>query len=149
MAACVGHLFKSVLARRLCVSRLRHRPSLGVADQAVDLGIRRLPSADFSDRRHHHAPIQATADRLVLGGLSDGDPFQWHLGPATATPARPRLVQVGLATLREAAPQHGGTKPQSAHRTGAAEVEDGGPGRIRLRRGARLLGPKPAPFHCR
>src|SRR6266480_3480371 len=34
-------------------------------------------------RRNHHAPLQAAADRLVLGGLSDGHPLQWHLGSAT------------------------------------------------------------------
>jgi ISXO2-like transposase domain len=81
---------------------------------------------------------------------------------ATATPARSRLVQIGLADLRQAAPQHGGTEPQSL--AGLVEVdeteiawrskygpvtggvgrshqgkiivvgavEDGGPGRIRL-----------------
>src|SRR5208337_4954183 len=96
--------------RWLCVPRLRRRPSLGVAHQAVDLGVRRLPSADLGDRQHHHAPLQAAADHLVLGGLSDGDPFQRHLGAATATPARSRLLQVGLADLRQAAPQHGAVR---------------------------------------
>jgi hypothetical protein len=52
----------------------------------------RLRQADLGDRRHHHAPLQTAADYLVLGGLSDGHPFQWHLRPATAAPARPGLV---------------------------------------------------------
>src|SRR6266436_7096359 len=43
--------------------------------------------------RNHHAPLQAAADRLVLGRLSDGHPLQWHLGSATAASARFRLLQ--------------------------------------------------------
>ncbi len=38
--------------------------------------MRRLRQADLGHRRHHHASLQAGADHLVLGGLSDGDPFQ-------------------------------------------------------------------------
>src|SRR5271154_7433025 len=64
------------------------RPGLGNAPAVA---------TDFGDRRHDHAPFQAAADHLVLGGLSDGDPFQRHLGTATATPARSGLVQIGLA----------------------------------------------------
>ena len=45
---------------------------LGIADQAVDLGVRRLRQTDLGDRRQHHATLQAAADHLVLGGLSDG-----------------------------------------------------------------------------
>ena len=84
--------------------------------KALDLGVRRLRQTDFGDRRDDHAPVQAAADHLVLGGLSDGDPFQRHLGAATATPARLRLVQSGLAVVRQAAPQHGRARPQRARR---------------------------------
>ena len=42
--------------------------------------MRRLRQADLGDRRHDHAPRQAAADYVVLGGLSDGDPFERHLG---------------------------------------------------------------------
>jgi SAM-dependent methyltransferase len=34
-------------------------------------------------------------------------PFQWHLGAATAEPARPRLVPNRLDVVRQAAPGHG------------------------------------------
>src|SRR5437879_5596915 len=44
--------------------------------------------------------------------------FQRHLGAATATPARPRLLQDGVADVRQAAPQHGGARPQPPGRPG-------------------------------
>ena len=124
--------------------------------------MRRLRQADLGDRRHHHAPLQAAADHLVLGGLSDRHPFQWHLGPATATPARPRLLQIGLADLRQAAPQHGRSRPHPARRPGQVDETEiacrskndpltGGGGRShrqnadrRRRRGARTAAPVPA-----
>src|SRR5271168_5171042 len=125
------------LAARLCLPRLRRKQSLAAANQGLDLGMRRLWQTDFGDRRHDHAPFQAAADHLVLGGLSDGDPFQRHLGTATATPARSGLVQIGLADGRQAAPQHGGGGRSHQGKilvVGAVEIEDGGagPGRIRL-----------------
>ena len=57
-----------------------------------------------------HAPLQAAADHVVLGSLSDGDPFKRHLGAATAAPACFGLVQIGLADGHQAAPQHGGRR---------------------------------------
>ena len=80
--------------------------------------MRRLWSPDLGDRRNHHASLQAAADRLVLGRLSDGDPLQRHLGFATAAPARFRLLQDGVADLRQAALQHARSGPQPACRTG-------------------------------
>src|SRR5436190_1122712 len=65
----------------------------------------------------HHASLQAAADRLVLGRLSDGYPLQWHLGFATAAPARFRLLQDGVAALRQAALQHARTGSQPARRS--------------------------------
>ena len=63
-------------------------------------------TANLGHCRNHHAPLQATADRLVLGRLSDGHPLQWHLALlwATAAPTRLRLLQDGVADLRQAAP---------------------------------------------
>ena len=79
-------------------------------------GMRRLRQADLGDRRHDHAPFQAAADDLVLGGLSDGNPFQRHLGAAAATPTRLGFVQIGLPDVCQTSPQHGSTRPQSARR---------------------------------
>jgi hypothetical protein len=62
------------------------------------------------------APLQAAADRLVLGGLSDGHALQWHLGSATAASARFLLLQDGVADLRQAALQHARPGPQPASR---------------------------------
>ena len=73
--------------------------SLAAANRGMDLGMRPLRQADLGDRRHHHAPLQAAADPVVLGRLLDGHPLQRHLGAATATPARPRLLQIGLAVV--------------------------------------------------
>src|ERR1700692_1626209 len=80
---------------------------MGTANQTVDMGMRRLRSSDLGDRRDDHAPLQAAADHLVLGRLSDGHPLQRHLGPAIATPARLGIVPERLAALWQAAPEHG------------------------------------------
>ena len=85
--------------------------------------MRRLRQADLGHGRHDHAPLQAAADHLVLGGLSDGDPFQRHLGAATATPTRSRLLQDGVAAVRQAAPQHGRRTGRSAL-AGLVEVDE-------------------------
>jgi len=76
--------------------------------------MRRLRQTNLGDRWNHLAPLQAGADHLVLGGLSDGDPFQRHLCPATAAPARLGLVPQRLAALRQAAPQHDRSLPGPA-----------------------------------
>ena len=109
---------RGALARRVCLPGLRQWQSVGAANQGLDLGVRRLRQTDLGDRRNHHAPLQAAADHLVLGGLSDGHPLQRHLGSATATPARLGLLPDGLAALRQAAPQHGRARPQPARRPG-------------------------------
>src|SRR5438105_4183430 len=83
---------RGALARWLRLPGLWQDQGVGTANQAVDLRVRRLRQADLGDRRHHHAPLQTAADDLVLGGLPDGHPFQRHLRPATAAPARPGLV---------------------------------------------------------
>jgi hypothetical protein len=50
-----------------------------------------------SMNRHHPAPFQAAAGHLVLGGLSDGDPFQRHLGTCNcnARSLSARTIPVG------------------------------------------------------
>jgi hypothetical protein len=53
-----------------------------------DLGLRQLRPPNLGHCRNHHASLQAAADRLVLGGLSDGYPRKRHLGSATAAPTR-------------------------------------------------------------
>src|SRR6516164_9191887 len=67
---------------------------------------RRWPQ-DLGDRRHDHARQQAAADDLVLGRVSHGNALQWHLGTATAEPARPGLVPNRLDVVRQAAPGYG------------------------------------------
>src|SRR5512132_4215664 len=59
---------------------------------------------------------KAAADRLVLGGVSDGHALQRDRRPATAEATGARLVQVGLAAVRQAAPGHGGAPPLAAGR---------------------------------
>ncbi len=54
--------------------------------------MRRLRAADLGDRWHDHACQQAAADDVVLGGVSDGDALQRHLGAAAAEPAEPGFV---------------------------------------------------------
>ena len=39
--------------------------------------------------------------------FSHGDALQWHLGTASAEPARPGLVPIRLDVVRQAAPGHG------------------------------------------
>jgi hypothetical protein len=109
---------RSALAGGLCLPRPPPRQGPGTANQVVDLGMCRLRQTDLGDRRNPYAPLQAAADPVVLGGLSDGHPFQRHLGAATATPTRPRLLQDRPVAVRQAAPQHGGAQPPSAHRRG-------------------------------
>ncbi len=95
------------MAERLPVSRLRPRPRVGVEDQEAQLRVRLLPSADLGHRRHPPAPNQAVARDLVLGRLSDGHSFQWHLRPAVAEAARDRVLSQRLDARRQASPRQG------------------------------------------
>src|SRR5207248_4334627 len=81
---------------------MRWWQSLAAGNQGLDLRVCQLRSPDLGHRRNHHASLQAAADCLVLGGLSDGYPLQRHLGAATAASARFRLLQDGVADLRQA-----------------------------------------------
>ena len=49
--------------------------------------MRRLGAADLGDRWHDHACQQATADDVVLGGVSDVDALQRYLGAAAEQPS--------------------------------------------------------------
>lgn len=93
---------QSALARRLCVPRLRHRPSLGVANQATDLGEQLPPSC---------APLQRVGARLASALLR-------RPGRAEGKEHRPRdrrvrAITVGIAALpEEVLPEPG---PPEAH----------------------------------
>src|SRR5512132_3872722 len=78
--------------------------------------MRRLRQADLGHCGHGDARLEAAADRLVLGGVSDGHALQRDRRPATAEATGARLVQVGLAAVRQAAPGHGGAPPLAAGR---------------------------------
>jgi len=95
------------VARRVSLPELRTREGLGVADQGLYVGMRELPSSDFGDRVHGYAPVQAAPDRVVLGSLADGDPFELHLGTAAAEAARHPVLQDGLAALCQVTESHG------------------------------------------
>jgi len=73
---------------RASCAPLWQQQSLGTANQGVDLECAGCGKQTSVTAGNRHAPLQAGADQLVLGGLSDGHPFQRHLGAATATPAR-------------------------------------------------------------
>lgn len=105
-------------------------PWLVLGDEGLDRGVRRLRPIDLGDRRHGAARLQATVDRLVLGGLSDGDALQRDLRPPGPRAARHRALQDRLAAVRQAAPGDGGTRQGKILLAGAVEVQ--GQGRIRL-----------------
>ena len=113
------------------------------------------------------ARLEAAADRVVLGGLPDGDPFQRH-------PALQLQKQLGLgsyknrlAAVRQAAPRHGRARPpaarrpgrgrrdhdslplrrRSAHRRRRAQPSGQDAGRRRGRGPGRRAGPHPADRH--
>jgi hypothetical protein len=61
-----------------------------------------LRAADLGDRWHDHACQQAAADDVVLGGVSDVDALQRHLGAAAAEPAELGTAWMLAAKLRRA-----------------------------------------------
>src|SRR5271166_6053339 len=88
------------------MSRVRRRQGLAAWRKALHLRMRRLRQADLGDGRHDHAWFEAAFARMVLGRLSHGHPFEWDFGAAIAKTARARLLQVGVAAVRQAAPRH-------------------------------------------
>ena len=119
-AACVKYLFK-VRWPEGFVCLTAPRAKRGSCKPSHGRGKRRLRQTDIGHRLDDHAPLQAAADHLVLGRLSDGHPFQRHLGAATATPARLGLLSQRLVVVRQAAPQHGRARPQHARRLGRVD----------------------------
>src|SRR5271165_2087347 len=121
------------------MSRVRRRQGLAAWRKALHLRMRRLRQADLGDGRHDHAWFEAAFARLVLGRLSHGHPFEWDFGAAIAKTARARLLQVGVAAVRQAAPRHGCAGPRAARRPrrgrrGRDPVADQGRSGLRRRR---------------
>jgi len=92
-AACAAYL-AGALAARFCLSPLRSPQGLAVADQGRDLRMRRLPQADLGDRRDYPARLQAAADPVVLGRLSNGYAFQRGLRPPNLAALSAALISV-------------------------------------------------------
>src|SRR5271166_1868871 len=121
------------------MSRVRRRQGLAAWRKALHLRMRRLRQADLGDGRHDHAWFEAAFARMVLGRLSHGHPFEWDFGAAIAKTARARLLQVGVAAVRQAAPRHGCAGPRAARRPrrgrrGRDPVADQGRSGLRRRR---------------
>src|SRR5271166_6527876 len=121
------------------MSRVRRRQGLAAWRKALHLRMRRLRQADLGDGRHDHAWFEAAFARMVLGRLSHGHPFEWDFGAAIAKTARARLLQVGVAAVRQAAPRHGRAGPRAARRPrrgrrGRDPVADQGRSGLRRRR---------------
>src|SRR5271165_5179983 len=121
------------------MSRVRRRQGLAAWRKALHLRMRRLRQADLGDGRHDHAWFEAAFARMVLGRLSHGHPFEWDFGAAIAKAARARLLQVGVAAVRQAAPRHGRAGPRAARRPrrgrrGRDPVADQGRSGLRRRR---------------
>jgi hypothetical protein len=74
-AACVAYLFAARWPHGFVCPACGRNKAWQLQTKDLDLGMRQLRQADFGDRRHDHAPLQAAADHMVLGSLSDGDPF--------------------------------------------------------------------------
>ena len=67
---------------------LKSRPRLL---ECLDCG-----TADLAHRRHGDASIEIAADDVVLGGASNGDAFQRHVGATIGGPTRRHLQQAWL-----------------------------------------------------
>src|SRR5271163_4922236 len=89
------------------LSCLRRLQGLGARDQAVHLGVFRLPPADLGDRRYGHASEQVAAADVVRGDPPAGEPFERHFRRAGAGAIRHRQLQDGLAAAAQAAPGDG------------------------------------------
>src|SRR5271170_5538955 len=89
------------------LSCLRRLQGLGARDQAVHLGVFRLPPTDLGDRRYGHASEQVAAADVVRGDPPAGEPFERHFRRAGAGAIRHRQLQDGLAAAAQAAPGDG------------------------------------------
>ena len=98
------------------LSRLRRGPRCGLLEEpSAPVGMPRLRTADLADRRHGDASIEIAADDVVLGGASNGDAFQRHVGATIGGPTR-RHLQDGLAAGAEASALDGRSRPRSSRR---------------------------------
>ena len=113
---------RSPLALGVSMSGMRRRKGMAAWRKALHLRMRRLRQADLGHGRHNHAWFKATSDRMVLGRLSHGHPFEWDFGAAIAKATRARLLQVRVAAVRQAAPRHGRAGPHAL--AGVAEVDE-------------------------
>ena len=75
---------------------VRHAPAPRVAAwrKALHLRMRRLRQASLGHGRHNHAWFEAAFDRMVLGRLSHGHPFEWDFGAAIAKATELQFLQI-------------------------------------------------------
>ena len=85
-AACAEHLICVRWPNGYQMPDLRQDKGLAAAHLPgkAHLCVRRLREGNLGHRRHDNASLASAAQRLVLGGLSDGDSFQRHVGVAVA-----------------------------------------------------------------
>src|SRR5713101_308075 len=105
---------REAMAGRFRLSCLRRLQGLGARDQAIHLGVFRLPPADVGDGRYGHASEQVAAADVVRGDPPAGEPFERHFRRAGAGAIRHRQLQDGLAAAAQAAPGDGIAGPQLA-----------------------------------
>src|SRR5271154_659936 len=74
-----------------------------------------LRAGDPAHPRHGDASVEIVADDVVLGGASDGDTFQRHVGATIGGPTR-RHLQDGLAAGAEASALDGRSRSRSSRR---------------------------------
>src|SRR5512133_1622199 len=93
---------RGALARRVPLPGLWSWFGLGAARQGPPLRVRRLRPSDLGDGGDSDARLEAYADDGVSSGLADGDAQERLLGAADARATGSRLLQVGLASVRQA-----------------------------------------------
>src|SRR5512132_2429114 len=93
---------RDALARRLPLPRLRSWGGVVAEGESPHLRVRRLRSSELGDGGDGDARLEACADDVVSGGLADGDAQERLLGAADARATGSRLLQVGLAAVRQA-----------------------------------------------
>ena len=106
-----------------CCPACGHGAALDAEDQALDLRVPRLPAPDLGQGRQPDARLEAGAQPCGSGrpiswppiptaSRPNGISAQRHLGLAAAKAARPRLLQDGLAIVRQAPGRHGRSAAQ-------------------------------------
>ena len=115
-AACAAWLFSMRWPEGFQCPGCGHDHGWALPSQGAHLRMPQLPSPDLGDRGDDPSRQQARSDGLVLGGLSDGDPFERHLRPSAAEAARSRVLSHGLDAGRQTAPGDGRSRPLSGCR---------------------------------